>query len=148
MLDYPRTPAPWTETAICGTHDNPDLWFSEEPADVREAVRVCGNCPALVECRTASVAEPFGVWGGVPDPTQGRKAGLPSRYVRQKGLHPHGRDKRVTEAKRTQLQRLWNEGVAVSEIARMMDTRPSRVRDAVRKAREAGWDFPQRTKAA
>lgn len=49
----------------CRTHD-PDLWFSESPAELERAKQLCGACPVRVECLAAALArgEFCGVWGG------------------------------------------------------------------------------------
>jgi WhiB family transcriptional regulator, redox-sensing transcriptional regulator len=45
---------------------DPDLWFSESPAELELAKSLCGDCPVRVECLAGAVerAEPWGVWGG------------------------------------------------------------------------------------
>jgi len=45
---------------------DPDLWFSEAPAELELAKSLCGGCPVRLECLTGAVerAEPWGVWGG------------------------------------------------------------------------------------
>jgi WhiB family transcriptional regulator, redox-sensing transcriptional regulator len=45
---------------------DPDLWFSDSPADLELAKSLCGDCPLRVECLAGAVerAEPWGVWGG------------------------------------------------------------------------------------
>jgi WhiB family transcriptional regulator, redox-sensing transcriptional regulator len=45
---------------------NPDLWFSDLPAELEMAKAMCGDCPLRVECLAGAVerAEPWGVWGG------------------------------------------------------------------------------------
>lgn len=49
----------------CRTVD-PDLWFSESPADLELAKSLCRTCPVQVECLAGAVEreEPWGVWGG------------------------------------------------------------------------------------
>lgn len=46
--------------------NDPDLWFSAEPADIDHARHLCGTCPAWRECLQGALdrREPFGVWGG------------------------------------------------------------------------------------
>jgi WhiB family redox-sensing transcriptional regulator len=43
-----------------------DLWFSEVPAEVEQAKRLCSGCPVHDECLAGAVErrEPAGVWGG------------------------------------------------------------------------------------
>lgn len=45
---------------------DPDLWFSDSPAELELAKALCGECPLRVECLAGAVerAEPWGVWGG------------------------------------------------------------------------------------
>ena len=45
---------------------DPDLWFSEAPAELELAKSLCGDCPLKLECLAGAVerAEPWGVWGG------------------------------------------------------------------------------------
>jgi WhiB family transcriptional regulator, redox-sensing transcriptional regulator len=45
---------------------DPDLWFSDSPAELELAKSLCGECPLRVECLAGAVerAEPWGVWGG------------------------------------------------------------------------------------
>ena len=45
---------------------DPDLWFSDSPAELELAKSLCGDCPLRVECLAGAVerAEPWGVWGG------------------------------------------------------------------------------------
>lgn len=46
--------------------DEPDLWFSETPAEVELAKTLCGICPVQPACLAAALdrREPWGVWGG------------------------------------------------------------------------------------
>ena len=50
---------------LCRRFD-PDLWFSDAPAQLELAKSLCGDCPVRVECLAGAVerAEPWGVWGG------------------------------------------------------------------------------------
>src|SRR3954453_10559196 len=49
----------------CGKFD-PDLWFSDSPAQLELAKSLCGDCPLRVERLAGAVErnEPWGVWGG------------------------------------------------------------------------------------
>jgi WhiB family redox-sensing transcriptional regulator len=49
----------------CRTID-PDLWFSESPAELELAKSMCLDCPVRVACLAGAIerAEPWGVWGG------------------------------------------------------------------------------------
>jgi len=44
----------------------PDLFFSDDAADLRLAKELCGHCPLRAACLTGARerAEPWGVWGG------------------------------------------------------------------------------------
>jgi WhiB family redox-sensing transcriptional regulator len=46
--------------------ENPDLWFSEQPADLELAKAHCRRCPVRGFCLSGAVErrEPYGVWGG------------------------------------------------------------------------------------
>lgn len=45
---------------------DPDLWFSDAPAELELAKSLCGDCPVRMECLAGALdrAEPWGVWGG------------------------------------------------------------------------------------
>jgi WhiB family redox-sensing transcriptional regulator len=46
--------------------NEPDLFFSEHPDDLRLAKALCGQCPLRTACLTGAIerGEPLGVWGG------------------------------------------------------------------------------------
>jgi WhiB family redox-sensing transcriptional regulator len=49
----------------CTDYD-PELFFSENPEDLKEAIAVCQDCPLRRECyRGARRRREWGVWGGV-----------------------------------------------------------------------------------
>src|SRR4029078_9042274 len=52
-------------TLPCRKFD-PDLWFSDSPAQLELAKSLCGDCPLRVECLAGADArnETWGVWGG------------------------------------------------------------------------------------
>jgi WhiB family transcriptional regulator, redox-sensing transcriptional regulator len=56
----------WRLKAEC-RGENPDLFFSSDPADIRKAQQVCAGCPVRLQCARAAEAngEQFGVWAGV-----------------------------------------------------------------------------------
>lgn len=60
--------AEWTLRAACRGQDV-ELFYSKDPANVRAALRVCGQCPVRQECYEDAVArgEWFGVWGGLKE---------------------------------------------------------------------------------
>lgn len=45
---------------------DPGLWFSESPADLELAKRLCRDCPLRAPCLAGAIdrAEPWGGWGG------------------------------------------------------------------------------------
>jgi WhiB family redox-sensing transcriptional regulator len=49
----------------CWSYD-PDLFFSESPADVDRAKAICHDCPVRLQCLAGALErrEPWGVWGG------------------------------------------------------------------------------------
>jgi WhiB family redox-sensing transcriptional regulator len=44
----------------------PELWFSDSPAEVEQAKRLCKQCPIRSLCLQGALQrqEPWGVWGG------------------------------------------------------------------------------------
>jgi len=48
----------------CRTFD-PDLWFSDAPAELELAKSLCVDCPVRAECLAGAIerSEPWGVWG-------------------------------------------------------------------------------------
>ena len=46
--------------------EDPELWFSEQPADLEQAKTHCRGCPVRGFCLSGAVErrEPYGVWGG------------------------------------------------------------------------------------
>jgi len=64
--DRLRAPVPRMKSGLpCRTFD-PDLWFSDAPAELELAKSLCADCPVRLECLAGAVerAEPWGVWGG------------------------------------------------------------------------------------
>lgn len=50
----------------CSEHGNPDLWFSGELSELREAAALCGGCSAITGCAAyARENRESGVWGGL-----------------------------------------------------------------------------------
>lgn len=58
----------WYDQAACRGLDV-ELFFSEEPAAVSAAMRVCGSCPVREACLDTAMTqrESYGIWGGVPE---------------------------------------------------------------------------------
>jgi WhiB family transcriptional regulator, redox-sensing transcriptional regulator len=46
--------------------EDPQLWFSERPADLESARTHCQSCPLRAPCLAGALdrGEPWGVWGG------------------------------------------------------------------------------------
>lgn len=79
------TPEPWTSSALCATHPQPDLWFAGDGINgvtagpqTRAAQKLCGVCPVRAECLRLALdnQEPAGVWGGL---TTGQRNRISSR---------------------------------------------------------------------
>lgn len=47
-------------------HRYPELFFAEQPQDVRDAKALCQTCPVRPACLAGALqrGEPWGVWGG------------------------------------------------------------------------------------
>ena len=58
-------PRPQQSQLPCRSFD-PDLWFSDAPAELELAKSLCVDCPVRVECLAGALerSEPWGVWGG------------------------------------------------------------------------------------
>lgn len=73
--DRPRN---WRQYAVCASTD-PDLFFSDDPAEKRLAITFCGRCPVRVECRQTDMAQRaphrWGVWGGESERARGAHHG-------------------------------------------------------------------------
>jgi len=56
---------PWATDALCAQTD-PDAFYPEMGASVRQAKAVCAACPVRAECLDWALTngERFGVWGG------------------------------------------------------------------------------------
>lgn len=55
----------WVLHGACRGQD-PELWFSADPADLQRAQAICARCPVRAQCSAAAEANPerYGVWGG------------------------------------------------------------------------------------
>ncbi len=53
------------QTLPCHTID-PEVYFSENQADIKYAKALCGECPMKASCLAGALSrkEPCGVWGG------------------------------------------------------------------------------------
>ena len=57
-----------TEDAACRLYRQPELWFSDDPNERRQAKRICkGLCPIRMECLQAALDANIqdGIWGGL-----------------------------------------------------------------------------------
>lgn len=54
-------------TALCASHNNPDLWHSNTPDDQEEAKAICRACPLRTACadHALNTPEDRGTWGGL-----------------------------------------------------------------------------------
>jgi WhiB family redox-sensing transcriptional regulator len=67
MLDADPGPN-WMTFALCQEVD-PEKWFPERGASVRDAKRICRDCPVRAQCLRYALDhdERFGVWGGLSE---------------------------------------------------------------------------------
>lgn len=59
--------APVLDDSALPCRSAPDLWFSDNLADIDRAKRNCARCPIWQECRAWGLDHPdeWGVWGGL-----------------------------------------------------------------------------------
>jgi WhiB family redox-sensing transcriptional regulator len=83
---------------------DPDLWFSDSPAQLELAKSLCGDCPLRVECLAGAVErnEPWGVWGGAVVPRK----------------RPRGRPRKVDVARDAELKAQTEERLAANGLER------------------------------
>ena len=55
------------ELGRCSSEGSHELFFSEKPAELAAAQRICGTCPVRVQCLEIALRDghEWGVWGGV-----------------------------------------------------------------------------------
>src|SRR3954471_16956339 len=89
---------------------DPDLWFSDSPAQLELAKSLCGDCPLRVECLAGAVErnEPWGVWGGE---IFERGAVVPRK-------RPRGRSRKVDVARDAELKAETEERLAANGLGR------------------------------
>jgi WhiB family redox-sensing transcriptional regulator len=65
-LVFLTTQAAALEDPLPCHRENPELWFSDRPADLQLARSYCQPCPMRRGCLAGAVErhEPHGVWGG------------------------------------------------------------------------------------
>lgn len=58
----------WQEHAACRGTDV-EIFFSDAPAAMSQALQLCGGCPVRTACLDAAMTERefYGVWGGTPE---------------------------------------------------------------------------------
>jgi len=55
----------FSDGANC-TEQDPELFFSEDFKDIRQAKAVCNGCPLISQCKDWAMShENYGVWGGM-----------------------------------------------------------------------------------
>lgn len=64
----------WVLAAACREAE-PDLFYSDDAADVRAALSYCERCPVADTCLAVALAsgERFGVWGGTTERQRRRR---------------------------------------------------------------------------
>ncbi len=64
LLDCLYRPVPWIREGAC--IGMTDVFFSDDPADIEQAKRICTSCPVREGCLDYAIGhrEPCGVWGG------------------------------------------------------------------------------------
>lgn len=60
--------ASWQQEAACRDAD-PELFFSNDESQRREALAMCASCPVQQRCleHALSTREPYGIWGGADE---------------------------------------------------------------------------------
>jgi WhiB family redox-sensing transcriptional regulator len=63
----------WVLRGACREED-PELWFSANPAGLERAQAICARCPVRSQCSAAAEAnaERYGAWGGTDREHAGR----------------------------------------------------------------------------
>ena len=59
MTGWSRVPAPDLAAGICATHEQPDLWTSEDLEERRLAAGLCRGCVVLSECAAWALTVPI-----------------------------------------------------------------------------------------
>lgn len=83
-LEIPLAEA-WMVNAACKDAPDPDLFFSGEPAQVKEAITICHQCPVRVLCAEYAVNNEIGhgVWGGL---TETDRRSIRKQKLSRKGI--------------------------------------------------------------
>jgi WhiB family redox-sensing transcriptional regulator len=102
----PETPWDWTLLADC-QYTDPEAFFPEKGASVREAKRVCAGCLVRNECLEYALetGQRFGIWGGTTE--RQRRAMKPCKPAVQpapllciSGRHPKSGPGRCLDCKK------------------------------------------------
>lgn len=79
----------WQHSGLCRTR-SPELFFHPDGergavkrAREARAVRLCGACPVIEQCREHALAlpEPYGVWGGLTEQERADIVALDERRI-------------------------------------------------------------------
>jgi WhiB family redox-sensing transcriptional regulator len=67
LIELGFTPAntDFMDKADCRTVKDPDIFFSEDAAGIRQAKKICNTCPVRSECFKYGKSEEFGIFGGL-----------------------------------------------------------------------------------
>lgn len=87
----------------CSEEGSHEIFFSEKPAELAQAQRICAQCRVRVKCLEVALQEnlEWGVWGGVIF-----WDGLPYHRRRGRGRPRRGDDHLPIEANRSELLEL------------------------------------------
>lgn len=113
---------------------DPDLWFSEDPADIEAAKFGCGECKLSVytACQARGWSHEYGVFGGVS--ADDRRQEDPLRFARLVKQSA----KRAADIDRSriinQVLAMHAEGVSSQEIGQAVGAKPATVRQWVARA--------------
>lgn len=72
------------DRGLCADDPEPDAWTPHAGEDATYAKRICGRCPAQIECRAYALDRPKlkGIWGGLRDSERDELRGdTPDRNV-------------------------------------------------------------------
>lgn len=56
----------WMDDALCAQVGG-DAWFPDKGESVKDAKKVCRQCPVKAECLEENLRERFGVYGGLSE---------------------------------------------------------------------------------
>lgn len=67
--DEQLTAESWMVDSNCKNVDNPDMFFSQHPADIQAAKTMCSNCPVKLLCVSYAIDHDItdGIWGGLTE---------------------------------------------------------------------------------